>query len=82
MWTFTVGQDFTLGNSLFVAVKLTAYVDPDKYIYSGHVIVFDASESFSFFDSSGSGKGVIISDADMSSSVRIDNKKKYILILH
>ena len=34
--------DFTLGNCLFVAVKLTKNADPDKYWYNGYGIGFDA----------------------------------------
>ena len=41
MWQFTAGQDFTLGNSLFGAVKLTKNVDFDKSKYSGNVIGYD-----------------------------------------
>ena len=32
LWPFTVGQYFTLINSLFGAVKLIKNADPDKYI--------------------------------------------------
>ena len=44
-------------------------------------IGFGACGSFSLSDDSGFGKNVIIFGGDMSSSVHIDNKKKYILIL-
>ena len=55
-------------------------VDIDKYKYSGYGIGFDRHESF---PSSGIGLGrnVIIFGVDMSSSTKIDNKKKYILLL-
>ena len=56
----TVGQDTMLGNSLFLAIKLTANADPDKYKYSGCGIGLDASGSFSFSDGSEFGKNVII----------------------
>ena len=36
------GQDFTLGNCLFGAAKLTKNVDPDKYRYGVYGIGFDA----------------------------------------
>ena len=49
--------------------------------YSGYGIGFDACGSFSLSDDSGFGKNVLIFGSDMSSSVHIDNKKKYILIL-
>ena len=79
LWPFTVGQDFTLQNSLFGAVQLTTNADPNKYKYSGYDNEFDASGSFTFPDGSGFGKNVIISGVDTSSSVHIDNKKKDIL---
>ena len=44
LWLFTVGQDFTLRNYLFRAVKLTKNADPDKYKCSGYGVRFDASE--------------------------------------
>ena len=80
LWPITVRQDFTLGSSLFEAVKLTKNADSDKYKYSGYGIGFDASGSFSLSDGSGFGKNVIIFGADMSSAVHIDNNKKDILI--
>ena len=81
MWTFTVGQNFTLGNSLFGAVKLSTYADPDKYKYSGYGIGFNASGNFLLSDDSGFGKNVIKFGADVISSVNYDKKKKHILIL-
>ena len=67
-----LNTDFTLGNCLFGSVKLTKNVDLDIYKYSGFVIGFD----FSLPDGSMRKKV----GADMSSSVHIDNKEKYILI--
>ena len=72
---------FKLGNSLFGAVKLTKNADPDRCWYSGYGIGFDTRGSFSFSDSSGSGRNDIIVGADMSSSAHVGNKKKNILIL-
>ena len=46
LWPFTVGQYFTLRNSLLRAVKLTANADLDKYKYSDYGIRFDASGNF------------------------------------
>ena len=46
LWPFTVGQYFTLRNSLLGAVKLTANADLDKYKYSDYGIRFDASGNF------------------------------------
>ena len=37
LWTFNVGKDFVLGNSLFGAAKLIKYADPDKYEFSSYV---------------------------------------------
>ena len=80
-WTFKHNSDFTLGNSLFVAVKLTKNADFDICKYSGYGIGLDKHETFSLSDGSGFGKNAIIFVADMNSSVHIDNKKKDILIL-
>ena len=62
-----LNTDFTLGNCLFGSVKLTKNADPDKYKYSGYDIGFDSHSGFLFTDGS-SGKNVIISGADISSS--------------
>ena len=64
------GADFTLGNSLFAAVKLIK-----NTIFVKYGIGFDARGSFPLSDYSGFGKKVIIFGADMSSSVHIDNWK-------
>ena len=63
-----------LGNSLFAAFKLTANADPANYKWSDCIIVFDASETFLFSDGNEFSKNVIIFDADIRSSVPIDNK--------
>ena len=65
---------------MFRYVKLTKNADPDKHIYTGYGIGFDLHSEFLLPDSS-MGKNVIIFGVDMSSSVDIDNGKKYILIL-
>ena len=70
----------TLENCLFGAVKLTKNADIDKYGYSGYGIGFDRHGSFSF-PGTGLGKNVIIFGVDMSSSTKIANRKKDILIL-
>ena len=74
------GDDPTLKNSLFGAVRLTKNAHINKYHYSGYGIGFDRKGSFS---SPGNrfGQNVIIFGADMSSSVHVDNKGKDILIL-
>ena len=69
----------TLENCLFGSVKLTKNADIDKYGYSGYGIGFDRNTSFSVGNEI--GKNVIICGVDMSSSKKIDNRKKDILIL-
>ena len=70
----------TLENCLFGTVKLTKNADIDKYGYSGYGIGFDRHGSFSF-PGTGLGRNVIIFGVDMSSSTKIDNRKKDSLIL-
>ena len=65
---------------MFGAVKLTKNADIDKYLYSAYGIEFDRKESFTS-PGTGFGKNVIIFGVDMNSSVHVDNKGKYILIL-
>ena len=69
----------TLENCLCGSVKLTKNADIDKYEYFGYDIGFDRQTSFSFCNET--GKNVIIFGVDMSSSTKIDNRKKDILIL-
>ena len=68
-----------LENCFSGAVNSTKYVDIDGFKYSGCGIRFDGKGEFSF--GNGFGKNCIIFGVDMSSSVHVDNKKKYILIL-
>ena len=65
----------TLENCIFGEVTLTKNADIDKYKYSGHRIGFDRHGSFSF-TGTGLGRNVIIFGVDMSSSTKIDNRKK------
>ena len=65
---------------MFGAVTLTKNADLDKYRYSGYETGFDRHGSFSF-PGTGLGRNVIIFGVDMSSSTKIDNRKKDILIL-
>ena len=65
---------------LFAAVSLTKHVDIDRYKYSGYAIGFDRKGLFSRH-SGGTGRNVIIFGADMSSSTKINNREKNILIL-
>ena len=69
----------TLENCLFGSVKLTKNADIDKYGYSGYSIGSDRETSFSFGNDI--GKNVIIFGVDMSSSTKVDKRKKEILIL-
>ena len=55
-------------------VKFTKTAEPDKYSYSGYVILFDIYWTF-WSSNSGFDKNVIIFGADMSSRVHVDNKK-------
>ena len=75
LWPFKQNVDFTLGNSLFGAVKLTKNADFDKYKYSGYIIIFLLSDDSRF------SKNVIKFGADTSPSRRVCNRKKDILIL-
>ena len=70
----------TLKNCLFGAVTLTKNADNDRYKYSGYGIGFYMQRSFSF-PGTGLGRNVIIFGVDMSSSTKINNRKKDILIL-
>ena len=73
-------NDPTLKNCLFGAVTLTKNTNINKYKYSGYGIGFDRRSSFSF-PGGGFGQNVLIFGVGMRSSVHIDNKKKYILVL-
>ena len=48
-WSRHLNPDFTLGDSLFGAVKLTKNADPVKYGYSCYGIGFDAGLQISGF---------------------------------
>ena len=71
-----------LKNCLFGALILTKNVEINKYPdpYSAYGIGFDRKGTFSV--SNGSDRNCIIYGVDMSSSVRVENKKKNVLILH
>ena len=70
----------TLENCLFGAVSLTKNTDIDKYGYSCYGTAFDRQGSFSF-PGTRLGKNVIVFGIDMSSSTKIDSRKKDIIIL-
>ena len=69
--SINISNYLTLENCSFGAVTLTKNADIDKYKYSA---------SFSFPDT-GFGRNVIIFGVDLSSSTKIDNREKDILIL-
>ena len=71
----------TLENCLFGAVRLTKNADIDKYGHSGYEIGVDRHESFAL-PGTGLGRNVIIFRVDMSSSTKINNRKKDIMILN
>ena len=58
---------------------MTKSADIGEYKYSGYSIGFDREGPFSF--GNGFGRNCIIFGIDMSSSVHVDNNKRYILIL-
>ena len=77
---YILGANVVIGISLFGAITMDKNADPDEYKHSGCGTGFDARGSFSLSNGSWVGKNVIIFGVDISSSVRIDNKKKDILI--
>ena len=74
-WSRDLNTDFTLGNCLLGAVKLTKNTDPGKYGHSAYGIEFNARWQFLWTDGSW-GKNVVIFGADTSLCVHVDNKKK------
>ena len=66
--TINISSYATLGNCLFGAVKLTKYVEFDRWGFFSH-------------PSGGTGKNVIIFGVDISSTRKIDNRKKDTLII-
>ena len=68
-----------LENCLFGSVRLTKTLDIHKYGYSGYGIGFYRNIFFSIGNEI--SKNVIVFGVDMSSSRKIDNRKKDILIL-
>ena len=74
----TTSSDPTLENCLFGAVSLTKNADIDKYKYSGYGIGLDRRGIFSF--ANGLGSNVIIFGVDMSSSAKINNRKKFLIL--
>ena len=70
----------TLESCLFGAATLTKNAYIDRYKYSGYGIGFDRHGSF-LFPCTGLGRNVITFGVDMSLSMKIDDRKKDILIL-
>ena len=75
-WPRDLNTDITFKNCLFGSVLLKN-ANPDKYKYSGYGIGFHYRSHVLLPD----GSKVIIFEADMNSSVQIDNKEIDILIL-
>ena len=61
------------------AVSLTKNVNIDSFKYSGYGIGLDRHGSYSY-SSGWTGRNVIVFRVDMSSSTKINNRKKDILI--
>ena len=80
MININISDCLTLENCLFGAVSLTKNADIYKYNYSRYGIGFDRHGSFSSLGT-GLGRNVIIFGVGISSSTKIDNMKKGILIL-
>ena len=79
--SINISDYLTLENCLFGAVRLTKNANIDKYGHSGYEIGVDRHESFSL-PGTGLGRNVIIFRVDMSSSTKINNRKKDIMILN
>ena len=77
LWPFQNSSKSAVRSSLFVTVKLIKNADSNKYSYSERGVSFDIRGTFSFKNGV-LGRNVIISGADMSSSLHFDNKKRYL----
>ena len=60
---------------------MTKNSDPDKYSYFSYGISFDVLWTFSL-PNGGFGKNVVIFGGDMSSSMRVNNKKDILFLVH
>ena len=67
-----------LENCFFIAVTLTKNADTDKYKYSEYGKGFDRHKSFSF-PSTRLGRNLVILEVDMSSSTKIEKRKKKLI---
>ena len=75
MWPYSRTNDFALTN--FQSPK---NANPEKHSYSGYGIGFDVRLSFSLSYGCGIGKSFIVFGVDNSSSARVNNSIKNILI--
>ena len=75
---FNISVYLTTEICLFRAVSLPKNADIDKWKYSGYGIGFNRHVFYSH-PSGGTGRNEVIFAVDMSSSTKIDNRKKYIL---
>ena len=82
---YEINKDFdisnypTLESCLFGAYNLKKHPDIDQYKFSGYDTGVDRNGPFSLRNEI--GRNLIIFRVNMSSSLYIDNKKKYVLIL-
>ena len=78
-WSRDLNTDFTLGNCLFEAVKLTTNDDPDKHDIL--IMVLDSMHVPNFHGQTVAGVEIVANfGVNISSSVHIDNNKKDILV--
>ena len=78
--SINISDYLILENCLLGVVSLTKNSNYNKYKYSEYGIGFDKHGRFSF-PGTGLRQNVIVFGVDMSSSTKIDNRKKNILIL-
>ena len=78
--TINISDYPTLEDCLFGAATLTKHADNERYKYSRYGIGVDKHGRFSF-PLTELGKNVIAFGVDMTSSTKVDDKKKDILIL-
>ena len=75
---FNISVYLTTEICLFGAISLPKNAEIDKWKYSGYGIGFNRHVFYSH-PSGGTGRNEVIFAVDMSSSTKIDNRKKYIL---
>ena len=77
---FNTSSYSALENCLVAVVSLTKRADIDQYNYSGYGIGYDRKGLFSL-PSCGTGSNVMIFGVEMNLSTKINNGKKYTLII-